>query len=207
MVFLTISEYDAAYFGDLVESGGLAHDAGYTDYLEKVNRKHRFDVGTPNKPYNVKNEGHKKLLETEGLENAAIVELGGGTGTLGQVMIEEGFTWHVVDVANWCFRHKVIPDINFTEQDALSYLQAQGNNSIDAIFSTSFMVIFDTPDLQPLIDEMRSKSKRQIHFIEERPNPTYYQVRTLEQWRDDFNWGPPNRITLIAIETGRILRF
>jgi len=54
---------------------------------------------------------------------------------------------------------------------------------------------------------MRSKTQRQIHIIDERANGIFYQVRTLEQWRDDFDWGPPNRITLVSKETGRVIRF
>ncbi len=207
MVALTTDEFEAPYFGDTVESGGLRHDAGYTHYLEKANAKTRFDLSNRNRNYNLKRETIKKQLETEGLENASIVQLGGACGHLAADMIEEGFTWEVVDVSNWCFRHKVIPDNIFTEQDALSYLQAQGNNSINAIFTTRFLVVLATVDIQPLIDLMRSKSQRQIHYIDENPNATYYQVRTLEQWRDDFSWGPPNRVTLVSIETGRVLRF
>lgn len=203
---LTTDEYDAAYFGDTDESGGLKHIAGYSNYLEKANEKSRFDTGNEGNPYNIKRENLKKTLETLGLENTSITQLGGGCGHLGAEMIEEGFTWHVVDVSNWCFRHKVIPDENFTEQEALPFLQAQGNNSLGAILTTRFMVVLATADIQPLIDEMRRTTREQVHFIDEQANPEFYQQRTLEQWRDDFSW-PNNNITLISIETGRVISF
>jgi len=200
------SEYDAAYFGDVIESGGLRRDAGYSDYLQEV-QKYRFNPANPTKPFNPTAEMWKKLLEVEGLENAQITELGGATGALGVSMLDDGFDWTVVDVANWCFRHKQVPDINFIEQDALSYLQAQGNNSIGAIVSVRFMDCLADVDAQILIDEMRRKTQQQIHFIDEVANVLFYNVKTLEQWRDNFNWGPPNRITLVSVETERILRF
>lgn len=201
---LTTDQYDAAYFGDTVESGGLRHDAGYSDYLEAT-AKNRFNENNPTKNFNPLAEEWKKLLENEGLENAAIIELGGGTGTLAAAMLEDGFDWTVVDVANWCFRHKEVPDENFIEQEAIAYLEAQGNNSIEAIVSSRFLVCFDDATLVNLISLMRSKSQQQVHIIDENPNGTFYNVRTLQQWLDDFNW-PNNQVTLISKETGQILR-
>lgn len=203
---LQTSDYDAAYFGDTAESGGFKNIAGYSHYLEKAGEKTRADEGNFNKPYNIKREGLKKSFEAFGLENSSITQLGGGCGHLGALMIEEGFTWHVVDASNWCFRHKVIPDINFTESTALDYLALQGNNSLDVIMTTRFLVCLSDPDIQILIDEMRRTTRNQVHFVDERPNPAWYSARTLEQWRDTFSW-PNNSITLVSIETGRVISF
>jgi len=200
---LTTDQYDAAYFGDTVESGGLRHDAGYSDYLETTKK---FEANKFGKVFNRKAEEWKKLLETLGLENTQITELGGGTGTLAATMLEDGFDWTCVDVSNWCFRHKEIPDENFIEQDALTYLGLQGNNQIGAIVTTRFIDCLDDTDAQIMIDEMRRTTRKQVHVVDEQANATFYNIRTLEQWRDDFSW-PNNNITLISYETGRVLSF
>lgn len=205
---LTTDEYDAAYFGDVVESGGLRHDAGYTDYLEQ-SRKQSFNESNPGKVFNKRSEGFKKLLETEGLEDTQIVELGGGPGDLAEVMLEDNFDWTVVDVSPWCQAHSspFIPAQNFILQDAQSYLEAQNNNSIGAIVSARFIECLDDTQAQALFTEIRRVTQKQIHFVSEIANPLFYNVKTLEQWRDTFNFGPPNRVTLVSSEDGRVLKF
>ncbi len=205
---LTTDEYDAAYFGDTVESGGLKHDAGYTDYLEQ-SRKMSFNESNPGKLFNKRSEQFKKLLETEGLEELQIIELGGGPGDLAEVMLEDNFDWTVVDVSPWCQAHSspFVPAQNFILQDAQSYLEAQSNNSIDAIVSARFIECLDDIQAQALFDEIRRVTQKQIHFVSEQSNPLFYNVKTLEQWRDTFNFGPPNRVTLVSSEDGRVLKF
>lgn len=205
---LTTDQYDAAYFGDTIESGGLRHTAGYTNYLEQV-QKTSFNENNPGKLFNARAERMKKLLETEGLEEASIIELGGGPGDLAEVMLEDNFDWTVVDVSPWCQAHSspFIPPENFILQDAQSYLEAQNNNSIDGIVSARFLDCLDDAQVQALLDEVSRVTRKQIHFVTEQANPLFYNQRTLEQWRDGFSWGPPNRVTLVSIEDGRVLKF
>jgi len=202
---LTTDEYDAAYFGDVIESGGLRHDAGYSNYLEQV-KKTRFLESNPDRKFNPTAEMIKKLLDLENIKSSSIVELGGAVGDLAQSMLADGFNWTVVDVADWCDRNKIIPAQNFVLSDALTYLQKQSNNSIGTIVSVRFMDCLADVDVQILIDEMRRTTNNQIHFIDELPNPLFYNIKPLEQWRDNFNW-PANKVNLVSFETLRILRF
>lgn len=201
---LTTDSYNAAYFGDTVESGGLKHIAGYSNYLEHSTQKPRVDENDLNRPYNINTEKWKKLFETLGLEESQIIELGGATGVLAEAMLEDNFDWTVVDVSDWCRRHKVIPDENFIHSEALAYLQTLGNNSVDAIVSTRFMDCLDDEQVVTLVAEMKRVSRKQIHFIDEKANTLFYNVKTLEQWESQFNW-PNNQTTLISVETGQVI--
>jgi len=115
MVFLNRNKYGAPYFGDVIESGGLRHDAGYSDYLGfAIGWKERLII--------------QKFLTRHNIpKNVRILELGASIGFMGKVATEEGYTnWTCVDWSDWCKRHEVFTII---EEDALVYLNSIPDNS------------------------------------------------------------------------------
>lgn len=154
---LTIDKYDAAYFGDVITSGGLRHEAGYSNYLEIVKEK----------PY------LKRADRAFNAVSGKILELGCGVGTYAKEALNRGLDWTALDSSNWCKRHEVTKII---EQDALTYLRSQANNSFDYIVSFGFIECFDNGGLEALKTEMDGVGRNQLHYTYKKPNPLYYNT-------------------------------
>ena len=186
---LTTDRYNAAYFGDTVESGGLKDVNGYTGgYLEKGQRN-RFDEGDEANPYNPEIKKFIDEIESrQTFNNIDVLEIGGAVGFYAEYAKDLGVkSYDVIDVSNWCFRHKVAAVDTFTEGNALTILPTLRRNQYDLVFSKQFLDCVDDSDLPGLITEMNRITKsRQVHIITEtinrddtRPN---YNLKTLAQW-------------------------
>lgn len=159
---LAKSDYDAAYFGDIEESGGLRHDAGYSNYLEIV-----------------KEAGYQKRSDyVLSKVSGRILELACGVGTYVRLAKQRGLDWVAVDASDWCKRHEEAPLI---EQDALTYLQSQSDNSFDWIVSFAFLECLSPSQLLQYYKETKRVGKNQIHSVYKSPNPKYYESRDISQ--------------------------
>lgn len=169
---LNRNKYNAAYFGDVIESGGTRHDAGYSNYLElQTNYIARRNI--------------KKFLTRHNIpKNAKVLELGAGVGFMGLVATEEGYTdWTCVDWSNWAKRHEVFPVI---EESAIVYLQAQTDNSFDYIVSRAAIECIPQNKLQTLAIETKRVAPKQIHSTFLAANLTFYNIKTLPAWEQEF---------------------
>lgn len=159
----------AAYFGDMKASGGLKHEAGYSNYLDSV-----------------KQSGYLKHAEyVLDKVSGKILELGCGIGVYAKEGISRGLDWTAVDILTWCKEHEVTSII---KSDALAYLQTQDDNSFNWIVSFAFLECIPNPDLLQLYNEMkRVASTGQIHSTYKSPNSTYYESRTIAEWKQDLS--------------------
>ena len=173
MVALIRSDYNAAYFGDVVESVGLRHDAGYSNYLElQTNYVQRRNIVAFLKRHNIP-------------KNAKILELGAGVGFMGLVATEEGYTdWTCVDWSNWTKRHEVFPVI---EEDAFIYVTAQPPASFDYIITRAFLECFDQGDLDGIIGRFAMVANKQIHSTFLSAKAQFYNIKTIANWEKEFN--------------------
>lgn len=206
---LPISRYNATYFGDTVESGGLKDVAGYTGgYLEKGQRN-RFDEGQEAFPYNPEIKAIITEIESrQTFNNIDVLELGGAVGFYSEYAKDLGVkSYDVIDVSNWCFRHKIMSVDNFIEGDAITVLPTLRRNQYNLIFSKQFLDCIDDIDLPVLIAEMnRVTLTRQIHIITETINRDdtrdLYNLKTLAQWA---TLGFESGTILISHNTGQVL--
>lgn len=159
---LTSKDFSPAYFGDIEESRGLRHDAGYTNYLELETNY-------------IAERNIKKFFTRHNIpKTVRVLELGSAVGFMGKIAKQEGHTdWVCVDWSNWCKRHEVYPVI---EQDALTFLTSQDDNSFDYIISKAFLECFNDDALKILKIEMDRVGKNQIHYLYKEPNPLYYNT-------------------------------
>ena len=206
---LDTTRYNATYFGDTVESGGLKDVAGYTGgYLEKGQR-YRFNSGDEANPYNPEWKALADVIHGRNpLNNADVLDLGGAVGFLGEYLKEKGAsTYDVIDVSNWCFKHKLSVIDTFTENDAITALQSLRDDAYSLIISTQFLECVDDTDLPTLITEMnRVANNVQIHVVTETLNRedtrSLYNLKTLKEWSAfGFNSGT----ILISHHTGDVL--
>ena len=205
---LDTSRYDAAYFGDTIESGGLRDINGYTSYLERI-KKNRFDEGQESFPYNSQVHDLLTKFESINLSNFTFLDIGGAVGWLGDYLKNKrnALSYDVLDVSNWCFRNKVPEVDNFIEGDARTVLPTLGRNAYDVIISTQFLECIDDADLPDLIDNMnRVAQRQQIHMITETFTDlqvrTNYNVKTLQEWS---LLGFENQTRLVSWNTGQVL--
>ena len=154
---LKLSDYNAAYFGDIKESGGSRHDAGYSEYLDIVKEK----------PY------LKRCERVLNVVSGRILELGCGIGTYARIARSRGLDWTAIDSSDWCKRHEVT---NIIKTDALSYLKSQSDNSFDYVVSFAFIECLGDTELRIIKKEMDRVGIKQLHYSYENPNPTYYNT-------------------------------
>lgn len=159
---LTQAEYNAAYFGDDDERAGARHDAGYSNYLHLVTEKPY--IKRPDRVFNA--------------VSGRILELGCGVGTYAEMArsptrTRRALDWTALDWSNWCKRHEVTLII---EQDALSYLQAQADNSFDYIVSFGFIECLADSDLGVMKTEMDRVAINQMHLTYVNPNSLFYNT-------------------------------
>jgi len=169
-MILKRKDYGAPYFGD--PSQPPKHDAEYSNYIELHTN------------WRAKRSIKKFLIRHNIPKNAKILEGGAGIGFMGKIATEEGYTnWTCVDWSNWCKRHEVYPVI---EQDVLSYLQAQADNSFDYIITHALIECIPLNQLQALATEAKRVGIKQIHATYIQPNAQFYEVKTLPEWATVF---------------------
>lgn len=194
---LPTTRYNAAYFGDIVESGGIKDIAGYTGgYKTHATEKFRFTEGLENLPFNPKWRDLTQAISVNiNFTNKKILDVGGAIGPFA----DEGKNtlgarvYDVIDVSNWCARN-VLPDVdNFLEGNALDVLPTLRNNEYDIILSMQFLDCIDDTDLPTLISEMNRVSKtQQLHWVTETINRSdtrdFYNLKTINDWAIGRGW-------------------
>lgn len=166
-------EYDAAYFGDT--ESDLRRKSGYSNYLELetdwiAEKKWKDFIARHN------------LKPTD-----KILELGGAVGHFAKVAREQGLNVVCIDWSQWSFDNKVIPDL--IQEDALTYLQTQPDNSFDVVVSFTFLDCIPTDKLSLFSQEIKRVATKQFHQLYERRNPSYYNSHELKYWQSLFSKG------------------
>lgn len=154
---LNNSEYNAAYYGDVKESGGLRHDAGYSNYLEIIKEKAYL----------------KRSEDVLNKVSGKILELGCGVGTYAKLAREKGLDWTAIDFSEWCKRHE---ETQIIKAEAESFLLSQADNSFDYIVSFAFIECLKDDDLRVMQIQMDRVGIKQIHSTYKNPNPLYYNT-------------------------------
>ena len=186
---LDTTRYNPAYFGDTIESGGIKDVNGYTGGYLETGQRNRFDSGNEANPYNPEIKRIIDDIESrQTFNNIDVLELGGAVGFYAEYAKDLGVkSYDVIDVSNWCFRHKVVAVDNFIEADARTALLTRRRNQYNLVWSKQFLECIDDADLPSLITEMnRVALTRQIHIVTETINTSdtrnNYNLKTLAQW-------------------------
>lgn len=166
------SSYDASYFGDVIESSGLRHDGGYSDYIELQNNYKAREI-------------IQRFLRRHAIsKNAVILELGAGNGFMKLVAEEEGYTnWTAVDWSSWAKRHEVATVI---EEDAFIFVTAQPPASFDYIITRGFLECFAQNDLGGIVGRFATVANKQIHSTFLSGRNAFYTIKTIANWEREF---------------------
>jgi ubiquinone/menaquinone biosynthesis C-methylase UbiE len=213
---LPTTDYDAAYFGDVDESGGIKKMYGYTGGQNGVSG-HEFQsqqnrvLEGETENFNPTLKGLMDKITGHDLTNVKVLDVGGCTGDHAVYAKRMGVgTYDVLDlnIDTWCSRH-VNPLVdNFFTGDAITELAKKStfkNNSYEVVFSSRFLDCLDDADIPTVVTEMtRIASTVQIHIVTESVNPEneqYYNTKTLAEWAPFF----PTGTILISWNTQDVL--
>ncbi|MEM4720593.1 MAG: class I SAM-dependent methyltransferase [Candidatus Methanomethylicaceae archaeon] len=143
----------------------------------------------------------QRLTQKQPLAGLKVLELGCAFGSLVKALRSYGVDAYGLDLA-WPIGVAVgdiprppeyPPEAIWSElkpylivSDALTYLKSQSPGSWDVILSIGFLECFSDADLTPLISEMFRVAQAQIHVVDPTVDPTYYNRKTLVQWKTLF---------------------
>jgi hypothetical protein len=202
---LNTKQYDAAYFGDCVESGGIKTTYGYTCYMRQTGQRNRHVLGKEESPFNPRLKMLSSKMVGIDLANISVLDVGGAVGFYSEYGKELGIsTWDVFDlnIGTWLERHKLDAVDKFITGDARTDLSKIKTNSYGMVFSSRFLDCIDDKDIPGIIKEMnRISGKIQVHIISETSNK-FYNEHELSWWaKQGFNEGT----RLISYHTQQVL--
>jgi SAM-dependent methyltransferase len=187
MAILEPSEYDITYFNG--KNTTHTHNAGYSEYQKWFRRqptKYPEDTGEHFGDMAARLHGRYNL------NNKKVMELGCAYGYMVEYLRDQGHDVYGMDVSSYA-QSQARSDIQqyITVADARTELaksQDYKRNEFDILFSRWFLCCIPDADLPDLIDEMNRVSIQQVHILMNSPNPDYYNVKTPQQWLDNYDW-------------------
>lgn len=178
--FLQPNEYDASYFDG--KSQPLQHNAGYSRYERWYRKNSENSLGEYWKDKANGWVGHLVLA------NKKVLELGCAKGFMVEDMREMGVDAWGRDISQYCYDQADPAVQPYLSVGSATDLSQYSNKEFDIIISFRLLECLSDADINLVLDQAKSKGKRQIHVVSMNPNPDYYQQRTLQEWLDDFNW-------------------
>lgn len=181
---LDITEYDAAYFGDVVASGGLRHVAGYSNYNEMFQKNWFTETKSPRSRFI--DALHELGLKHGILNTQKTLELGGATGHFAKAALANGYDWNILDSSQYSYDNAVsqaVKDV-FTLGDVRIILPTLADNQYSIIFSHTFLECLSDTEIIALIPHLNRVGTKQFHIITPDANPTYYNQHPMSWWSD-----------------------
>lgn len=174
------SEYDASYFDGDAQS--LKHNAGYSRYERWYRNEGANSLG---EYWKDKANGWVNHLV---LANKKVLELACAKGFLVKDLRDLGVDAYGIDISPYAISQCEAGNEPYVSVGDARDLSAYANKEFDIIISFRLLECLSDVDVQLVLDQAKAKGKRQIHVVSVSPNPTYYQVRTPQEWIDDFPW-------------------
>jgi len=186
MVLLTPEEYDQSYFDGRI--GPYSHNAGYTSYERWPRISDDFVPHAQSTGEFWKDLALRYNLD-HSLQNKKVLEIGSAKGFVVEGMRDLGIDAYGIDVSQYakdCAREDIKPYLRVA--DARTALADYGNKEFALIFSRWTLCCFSDAEIAAMVTEMNRISLKQVHWMMETGNDAYYNLKTIEQWRDQFNW-------------------
>jgi len=184
MTVLKPNEYDISYFDGKHTS--LTHNAGYTEY-KRWNRRSPSDF--PADQGEFFKDIAKVCVDKYSLQGKKILVVGCAKGYIVEDLRSLGVDAYGIDVSSYAIG-EASPEVQpyLTVADAKTHLKTYSANEFDVIFSRWFLCCIGDVDMPGLVKDMNAKSSQQVHIIMKFPNPSFYHVKTAEEWRDTYKW-------------------
>lgn len=180
MALLQPSEYDASYFDGRYQA--TRHNAGYSTYERWTHDgSNNFDLMSVD------------ILNRYAVGNKRVLEIGCAKGFLVQDLRSRGVNAYGVDVSQYCYDQSdptiqpylTVADIRIGQS---TFLQDFNNNYFSLIIGMNMLCCFSDVEITTMVTELNRISSTQFYVISETAPTTFYNPKTIEQWRDGFSW-------------------
>lgn len=180
MALLQPSEYDASYFDGALQS--LKHNAGYDRYQRWYHDgSNNFDLMAVD------------ILNRYAIGNKRILEIGCAKGFLVEDLRNRGINAFGVDVSQYCYDqanpsvqpYLTVADIRIGQSN---FLSSFNNNYFALIIGMNMLCCFSDAEITAMVTELNRISSDQFYVISENAPTTFYNSKTIQQWRDSFGW-------------------
>lgn len=180
MPILQPEEYDASYFDG--RSQPLQHNAGYDKYERWYRREGENSLGEYYK------DAARNYINHLAIANKKVLEIGCAKGFIVEDLREQGVDAYGIDVSAYAIGQASEAVAPYVSVGSIYDLSAYSRNEFDIILTRRLIECLDEVDLPDLITEMSRIGKKQVHIIQEAPNPQYYRTHPIQWWLDNFNW-------------------
>jgi len=181
MPVLKPEEYNISYFDG--QKASLAHNAGYRKYR----RWYRKDPGSFPDADQHFDEYWKdvayKITQRFNLTGKKVLDIGCAYGFLVEDLRSFGVDAYGIDISQYAY-DQATPEVQpyLTVADVRTHLQSYKKNEFLAVYSLRFLPCMSDEDLEIIIPEMNRISKYQLHGIDLKLLPQYYNTKTIEEW-------------------------
>lgn len=180
MALLLPTEYNASYFDGKFQL--IRHNAGYATYKRwGFNNSNNFDLMAVD------------ILNRYSVGNKRVLEICCAKGFLVEDLVERGIDAYGVDVSPYAIGQAnpsiasrlTVADIRIGQSN---FLSSFNNNRFSLIIGMNCLCCFSDAEITGMITELNRISSDQFYVISENANPSFYNPKTIQQWRDSFNW-------------------
>lgn len=180
MPLLQPSEYNASYFDGRYQA--TKHNAGYSEYKRwHHDDTNNFDLMSVD------------ILNRYSVGNKRILEIGCAKGFLVEDLRTRGINAFGVDVSQYCYDNAnpsvqpylTVADIRIGQS---TFLSDFNNNYFALIIGKEVLCCFSDAEITAMVTELNRISADQFYVISEQAPTTFYNSKTIQQWRDGFAW-------------------
>lgn len=180
MALLQPSEYDASYFDGKLQP--IRHNAGYSTYERWYHDgSNNFDLMAVD------------LLNRYAVGNKSVLEICSAKGFLVSDLRARGITAYGVDVSQYCYDqadpsvqpYLTVADIRIGQS---TYLEDLKNKEHSLIIGMNCLCCFSDTEITAMVTELNRVANDQFYVISENAPTQFYNSKTIQQWRDNFNW-------------------
>lgn len=186
MPVLQPSEYDISYFDG--KKSSYLHNVGYTSY-DRWSRIHNDFVPAEQSTGEYWKDLALRYNLDHSLQNKKTLELGCAKGFVVEAMRDLGIDAYGIDCSQYaidCAREDIKPYLQMA--DARTALAQYVNREFAYLFSRLFLCCFTDAEITDLVTQMNRISVQQVHWIMEAGNEQYYNLKTVQQFVDQFAW-------------------
>lgn len=180
MPLLQPNEYDASYFDGRYQA--TRHNAGYSTYKRWYHDgSNNFDLMAVD------------VLNRYAVGNKRILEIGCAKGFLVEDLVNRGIDAYGVDVSSYAISaaspsissRLTVADIRIGQS---TFLEDFNNNYFSLIIGMNMLCCFSDAEITAMVTELNRISSDQFYVISENSPTTFYNSKTIQDWRDSFNW-------------------
>lgn len=177
---LDVSEYDASYFDGRTQA--YKHNAGYGKY-ERWYRNDSDDW----------TDRADAWINHLALSGKKVLDIGCAKGFLVKSLRDRGVDAYGLDVSSYAIgacEDGMAPYLTVGDVRNLGSM-GYGRNEFDVVITVRLLECMSDAEITQFVDDCAYISKKMVHLVtasDKDLNTDFYNPKTLEEWRDSFDW-------------------